>query len=282
MQTTIQYIENELKELYPAREINSFCRLIIESVYGLSYTEQMLRKHEELDGIKFPEVREIVNRLKAFEPVQYILGETGFYDLKLKVTPSVLIPRPETEELVAWILEENTTSHARILDVGTGSGCIALALQKGLPQAEVAGIDISARALQTARENAQRNKLDVKFFQQDILDWRSVEWEEFDVIVSNPPYVRESEKKLMDDNVLKYEPKDALYVSDNDPLIFYRTIAEFAKEKLKENGRMFFEINEYLALEMGDMLKHFGFKSVECRKDLSGRDRMMACTKISN
>ena len=279
MQTTIQYIENELMPLYPASEISSFIRLILEKVYRLSYTEQVILKHEQLAGNKFQEVERIVARLKQFEPIQYILGETEFYDLTLKVNPAVLIPRPETEELVAWILETERTPGARILDIGTGTGCIPLALKSGLPEAHVFGVDISESALETARGNAALNQLDVQFFQHDILDWKSAEWERFDVIVSNPPYVRESEKQLMEANVLKHEPTGALFVSDEDPLIFYRTIAEFAKAQLRNEGILFFEINEYLGKEMKALLEGFGFESIELRKDLQGRDRMIRCSK---
>ncbi|WP_167619461.1 peptide chain release factor N(5)-glutamine methyltransferase [Maribellus sediminis] len=279
MQTTIQYIENELMPLYPASEISSFIRLILEKVYGLSYTEQVILKHEKLDGNKFKDVAGIVARLKQFEPIQYILGETEFYDLALKVNPAVLIPRPETEELVAWMLETEWEPGARVLDIGTGSGCIALALKSGLPSAQVFGVDVSAPALETAGENAALNQLEVQFVQQNILDWKATEWEKFDLIVSNPPYVRESEKQLMEANVLKHEPTGALFVSDEDPLIFYRTIAEFAQANLNQNGSLFFEINEYLGKEMKALLEGFGFKSIELRKDLQGRDRMICGSK---
>jgi len=216
-------------------------------------------------------------RLKNFEPIQYILGETEFYGLKLAVNPFVLIPRPETEELVQWIIKSQLPENCKILDIGTGSGCIALALKNELKNAEVFGTDISENALVVARQNAIKNNLDVDFFQADILKWEKIDWKTFDVIVSNPPYIRESEKKLIHPNVINHEPASALFVADSNPLVFYRSIAIFAKKQLSGNGLLFFEINENLGSEMKKMLICFGFSEIEIRKDINRKNRMVCC-----
>lgn len=278
MHATIQYIKKELDRLYPKSEIDSFSRLIFEAVCGLNFTEQILQKNIKINSGNFRQIEDIVFRLKNFEPIQYILGETEFYDLKLKVNPSVLIPRPETEELVHWITETKHNNLHNILDIGTGSGCIALALKNRLKNTGVAGIDISENALQVARENAIQNKLEVEFFKADILNWENCKWKLFDVIVSNPPYIRESEKKKMNANVLNYEPENALFVSDKEPLVFYRKIAEFAKKYLEKNGWLYFEINEKLNEEMKKMLNNLEFVNIEIKKDLNRKDRMLRCT----
>lgn len=279
MQTTIQYLSEELAPYYPGSEIRGFVRLIMESVCGLSYTEMILQKDRVPDEDKKKQLGKIIERLKKYEPIQYILGETEFYDLKIKVNPSVLIPRPETEELVQWIIETDLPTNPKILDIGTGSGCIALALQATLKNAEVSGIDISEEALQTAHENARNNNLDVKFAKSDILNWSKGIWEELDVVVSNPPYVRESEKQLMQKNVLDFEPTGALFVSDDDPLLFYRAIAQFAQTQLRKDGYLFLEINEYLGAQMIDLMEDNGFRNIELRMDLMGKNRMLCCQK---
>lgn len=279
MEATIQYIEKELAGLYPKTEIKAFVRLILEHVFGLSYTEQILQRRQKADEPLRKTVVEMVERLKAFEPIQYILGETEFFGMKLKVNPVVLIPRPETEELISWILEQRTEGNPAVLDVGTGSGCIALALKKSFNGAEVWAVDFSQQALQIARENGRKNSLDVNFFQADILSWENYEWRNFSLIVSNPPYVRESEKGVMSDNVLKYEPETALFVPDSDPLLFYRRIAEFAQRHLEENGWLYFEINEAFGNETHRLLENAGFCNVETKHDLSGKARMIRCRK---
>ncbi len=279
MQTTIQYLSEELAPYYPGSEIRGFVRLIMESVCRLSYTEMILQKDRVPDEDKKRQLGEIVERLKKYEPIQYILGETEFYNLKIKVNPSVLIPRPETEELVQWMAETDLPANPKILDIGTGSGCIALALKAMLRKAEVSGIDISEEALQTARENAQNNNLAVKFTKADILDWSTGVWGELDVVVSNPPYVRESEKQMMQKNVLDFEPTGALFVSDDDPLVFYRAIAQFAQTQLRKDGYLFLEINEYLGAQMIDLMEDNAFRNIELRMDLMGKNRMLCCQK---
>jgi release factor glutamine methyltransferase len=277
MKSTIQYIENELTGLYPPAEIEGFKRIIFEAVFGWSLTDLVLKKHEIILPVDFEKIKSIVLRLKNNEPIQYIIGETEFYGLKLKVNSSVLIPRPETEELVEWVVKTELSENCKVLDIGTGSGCIAIAIKSHLKNADVSGIDISPEALEIARLNALENKLGINFFCADIFNLKEMEGEKYDVIVSNPPYVRESEKVLMHSNVLNYEPETALFVSDNDPLKFYRAIANFAKISLFKNGRLFFEINESQSTEMVELLSGVGFKNIEIREDINGKSRMVSC-----
>ncbi len=277
MKLTIQYIENELASLYPPTEIEGFKRIICEAVCGWGFTEQVLKKHEIISPTDLEKIKSIVLRLKNDEPIQYILGETEFYGLKLKVNPSVLIPRSETEELVEWVVQSKLPLNCSVLDIGTGSGCIAIAIKSQLKNAQVSGIDISSEALAIAQQNAVENGLEVNFYLADILNLSNLDREKYDVIVSNPPYIRESEKEQMHSNVLNYEPEIALFVPNNDPLKFYRAIAVFAKNNLCEKGRLFFEINESLGAEMFDLLTNYGFYQIEVRKDINGKNRMVCC-----
>ncbi len=279
MQKTIQYIKTELAAYYPDTEISGFVRLLSESVLDMSYTDMILKKDRIVSAEEIDTITEIVDRLKKYEPIQYILGETEFYGLTLEVNPAVLIPRPETEELVHLILKSQLPAQAKILDIGTGSGCIALSLKSSLPDSSVMAVDISESALETAKKNALKNELDVDFRLVDILNWKDYSWPKMDVIVSNPPYVRELEKEKMEKNVLAFEPEGALFVSDNDPLIFYKAIAEFAQKNLSNKGRLYFEINEYLGEEMKELVKSLGFREVEVHQDINGRNRMLACVK---
>lgn len=279
MKATIQYIQQELNGLYPQTEVKAFTRLILEHVCDLDYTAQIMMRESSVSPGCRAKISGMVSRLREFEPIQYILGETEFFGLKLHVNPSVLIPRPETEELVSWISETEFKRGFSALDVGTGSGCIALALKKHFPESLVSAVDYSAETLETARKNGELNNLDVDFFQADILNWEKLKWENFDLIVSNPPYVRNSEKAAMFPNVLKFEPEKALFVSDEDPLIFYRKIAGLAREKLNEKGWLFFEINENLGKETVKLLEKKGFHAIEIRNDLFGKNRMIRCRK---
>ncbi len=279
MQTTIQYIKKELANLYPHSEVQAFVQIIFEYVCALDYTGLILNREKEISTEQYLQVEKIVRRLKTFEPIQYIIGETDFLGMKLKVNPSVLIPRPETEELVQWISEISFSAIPGILDIGTGSGCIALALKKQIPNASVFALDVSEKALQTAMENALNNKLYVEYIHFDILNWRKREWPSFDVVVSNPPYVRELEKKQMDRNVLDFEPSSALFVDDGNPLIFYREIGMFAHRYLKPEGKLFFEINENLGDEMSKLMEDLAFKQIEIRKDINGKERMLKCER---
>src|SRR5690606_9122380 len=277
MKSTIQYIEKELAGLYPPAEIEGFKRIIFETVFGWSFTEQVLQKQETILPVDFERIKSVIFRLKNSEPIQYIFGETEFYGLKLKVNSSVLIPRPETEELVEWVVKTELYENCKVLDIGTGSGCIAIAIKSHLKNADVSGIDISVEALETARMNAIENGLEINFYSADIFNMKNFEGEKFDVIVSNPPYIRESEKVLMHSNVLNYEPEIALFVSDNDPLKYYHAIALFAKRSLHDNGKLFFEINENFKSEILELLSDIGFKDIEIRKDIKGKNRMVSC-----
>lgn len=279
MEATIQYIERELSELYPQTEMRGFIRLIFEHVCGMSYTEQMLRRKEEISSSSKKEIEKIVHRLKNHEPIQYILGETEFYGMRLEVAPGVLIPRPETEELVQWVVDSAKEDSQTILDIGTGSGCIALALKNELKNARVSAIDFSGKALEIARENARKNQLSVEFIQVDILNWQNYNWKVFDIIVSNPPYVRDQDKAAMFPNVLEFEPEAALFVSDENPLQFYRRIGAFAQSYLKTGGELFFEINENLGAETIDLLQYLNFRDIVLKKDINGKERMLRCRK---
>lgn len=279
MQKTIQHIRAELAPYYPQTEISGFIQLIMDSVLGLSYTQLILEKERVLKSKECECINSIVNRLKKYEPIQYILGTTLFYGLMLDVAPGVLIPRPETEELVSWISKTKLPERAKIIDIGTGSGCIALALKNELTDAELLGVDVSGEALALAANNAQKNNLEVTFKKADILQWNNIIWPQFDVVVSNPPYVLDSEKKQMQANVLEYEPQLALFVNDNDPLVFYRNIAQFAQQQLKKGGLLFFEINENMGDEMEKLVKQLEFSNVELRCDINGKTRMLKCEK---
>jgi release factor glutamine methyltransferase len=219
-------------------------------------------------------IEDIVNELKKQKPIQYITGKTSFYGLWFTVNEHVLIPRQETEELVRWIIDENAEKKINILDIGTGSGCIAVSLKKNLPESDVTAVDISEKALNTARINAENNQSAITFSQVNILDNIQID-KQFDLIVSNPPYVRACEKARMQDNVLNYEPAEALYVSDKQPLIFYNSIASFALKHLVDNGLVYLEVNENLADEVALIYENMGFSEVEIRKDINGKDRMM-------
>ena len=225
-----------------------------------------------------------VKDLLKNKPIQYIIGETEFCDLKFKVNENVLIPRPETSELVMNIVNRQKTKDKRqlsILDIGTGSGCIAISLAKNIPGSKVYALDISEKALEVAKTNAFNNNVDITFIHDDILSLNNKIETKFDIIVSNPPYVRELEKAEMRDNVLNWEPHNALFVSDNAPLIFYRNILEFAKTHLNENGEIWFEINEYLGKEMTDLCKEYGFSGIEIFKDFRGKERIVKVNKTT-
>ena len=280
-------IHEQLQALYPPEEIRGFVRLILTSVCGLSYNRQILCKDSEIPDNEKKQIFKIVERLKKMEPLQYILGETEFYSIPLKVNPSVLIPRPETAELVdmiiksAYVKPDANRSSFRILDVGTGSGCIAIALSKHIPDASVTAIDISDKALATAKKNALLNKSSIRLIKADILNTKKalpLLPEKFDLIVSNPPYVKEDEKASMCPNVLDYEPHAALFVPNETPLIFYEAIADFALQRLNPNGMIYFEINPLCATSITDLLHKKGFTQVEVIRDLSGKKRYISIT----
>jgi release factor glutamine methyltransferase len=277
------YFISSITHLYASEEVLSFFYLLAEKQLGLSRITVALEPEKEISEAAKLAFNKAISRLENFEPIQYIIGGAEFFGLPLIVDKNVLIPRPETEELVDWIAVENQNKEATILDIGTGSGCIAISLAKYLPKAKVYGLDVSTEALLVAEQNAALNKVDVTFVNADVLNKNA--WEptfedvKFDIIVSNPPYVRILEKKLMKSNVINHEPTIALFVKDEDPLLFYRKIAQLSKLYLKVEGALYFEINEYLSDEMKEMLSFEGFKDVEIRKDIFKKDRMIKCIK---
>ena len=271
-----QFIQ-ELTPIYDAGESESFFYLILEEKQKLKRIDLALQPDLFFSEEEIVVWNSILKELKKEIPIQYLLGKTSFYGLDFEVNENVLIPRPETEELVEWILESQKSKvesqNIRILDIGTGSGCIAITLAKNIPNAQVFAIDVSEKALATAQKNAASNKVSVTFTCQNILETEDL-LQQFDIVVSNPPYVRNLEKEEIKKNVLDNEPHLALFVADNDALIFYKKIAELAQKNLTANGLLFFEINQYLGSEMVDLLEKMNFKNVELRKDIYGNDRM--------
>jgi release factor glutamine methyltransferase len=267
--------EQELHATYTKQEIRSFVQLLLEFKIGFSKVDMLMKENDTLEENVQVFCKTALQKLKVHEPIQYIIGETQFYGLTFKVNKNVLVPRPETEELVHWIIEDNTQPNPLILDIGTGSGCIPVSLKKNIKEAQVFAWDISNEALQIATENALLNKVEVNFSQKDILTLSDYPEHKFDVIVSNPPYIRNLEKEMMQLNVLAHEPHLALFVDDSDPLIFYRTISAIALKLLKPNGMLYFEINEAFATETKDLMESLGYNNVEVRKDLFGKDRMV-------
>ncbi|CEA16760.1 Release factor glutamine methyltransferase [Fermentimonas caenicola] len=280
MQELTHYIRQELGSLYTHTELFALIRIILEEVTGIDNTGIISDKFNHLSSSELSKIKDIIGRLKKSEPIQYVLGKTEFYGLNFKVSPDVLIPRPETEELVEWILSEKAAGPVSILDIGTGSGCIAVTLAKKLPQAEVNAWDISEGALDIARENARINNVTVNFSNQDVLSINEdneiiSEGGKYDVIISNPPYVMDSEKKSMDDNVLNYEPHVALFVEDDNPLLFYDKISTIALDLLNDNGKLYFEINRDKGDDILHLLKSKGYDQIELRRDISGNFRMI-------
>jgi len=280
----------ELDAIYGKDEVASFFYLSIEFRLNVARIQLILDSEFTLTKDETDVFFTILEDLKQQKPIQYILGETEFYGLQFNVNENVLIPRPETEELVDWIIKDSkfksqNSEPIKILDIGTGSGCIAISLAKHLPEAQVFAVDISESALKIAKENADRNGVEVEFIKANILEsslWEDVALQQvdfFDIIVSNPPYVRELEKREIKPNVLDNEPHLALFVENDNPLIFYKAITDFAVDKLKSNGSLYFEINQYLGQETKQLLVDFEFNDIQLRKDLNGNDRMLKGTK---
>lgn len=276
MQTIFEYTRDQLKDLFTEGEIRSYYLLMTEKITGLSRTEIIISKNTFFSTEQHNLLDTFIAKLKNSEPIQYILGETEFYRLNLKVNPSVLIPRSETEELVAWIEKENLgKQELKILDIGTGSGCIAISLKNIFRDAEVTAFDVSKDALETAEKNATLNNLFISFNLVDI--FANYEFpDKWDIIVSNPPYVPLSEKAEILPNVLNYEPHLALFVPENDPLIFYKQIVDFALKHLKSNGKLYFEIHRDAGTDCVNLLNNSGFKNVMLQKDMFGNDRMIS------
>ena len=286
-----------LKNSQDEQEIESFFFILTEYLHNLKRVDVTLNPNFELSEAEVGKWNAILAQLQLEKPIQYITGEAWFYGLQFEVNENTLIPRPETEELVEWIIESwklevgswksENQKRINVLDIGTGTGCIPITLKTNLPQANVFAIDVSEMALEVARRNAELNKVEVNFIQANILEVEDVSKIQtsisqlptnFDIIVSNPPYVRNLEKQEIKKNVLDYEPHLALFVEDTDALLFYRKIAQLAIKNLSPNGLLFFEINQYLGKETVELLENLGFKNIELKKDMFGNDRMIRCS----
>jgi len=268
-------IKNELSQLYPEAEISSLSDIIIKTLLGTGRLHQLSYPDMVVSEEKRKKIEEIISELKRGRPIQYIFGETLFYSCVIRVNEHTLIPRLETEELVDLIIKENNGYQGDIIDIGTGTGCIAIALAKNIPGAHITAIDISAEALKTARLNAIYNAVQVSFLRADILVPDKIPCIPAGILVSNPPYVRDSEKNMMHMNVLDHEPYSALFVPDKDPLIFYRAILEASDKLISAGGKIYFEINESLGNEVAAITKKYGFRSTEVLKDLNGKERFV-------
>ena len=279
----------ELSDIYPKTEIDTFFFLLIEEKLGLQRIDIALQPEFEIKLDIFPHLETALERLKSNVPIQYIIGSTEFYGLPFIVNEHTLIPRPETEELVTWVLndvnlEKSSQTQTKnpkpltILEIGTGTGCIAIALAKNIPDATIFAIDISKDALKVAQQNAKQNQAQIEFIELDILKATNLP-RHFDIIVSNPPYIRELEKEEIQSNVLDHEPHLALFVNNNNPLVFYKKIANLAKNHLTNKGSLYFEINQYLGKETVEMLIQKDFLNTELKKDIFGNDRMTKSSK---
>ena len=271
---------DSLKNIHDEQEIESFFFILTEYFHNLKRVDVALNPNFELSEEEVEKWNTILTDLQQEKPIQYITGEAWFYGLRFEVNENTLIPRPETEELVEWILNSPNIHHPspiNILDIGTGTGCIPISLKANLSQANVSAIDVSEKALEVAKRNAASNKAEINFIQANILEVLDLN-QNFDIIVSNPPYVRNLEKQEIKKNVLDYEPHLALFVEDTDALLFYRKIAQLALKNLSPNGLLFFEINQYLGKETVELLQNLGFKNIELKKDIYGNDRMIKCS----
>ena len=277
MKSIANKIHKGLATVYTDGEIKALTRILATELLGVSQMAFYMKDDIALTAEQEASLDNAIERLKKHEPIQYILGYSDFCGLRFKVTPATLIPRPETSELVEWIANESNGTE-NILDIGTGSGCIAISLAHRLPETEVAAWDISADALTVATENSKANNCSVTFKQVDILAYEPND-EQFDIIVSNPPYIKEVEKEQIEANVLDWEPHTALFVPDNDPLLFYRTIAKKGKLMLRTGGKLYFEINRAYGNETCAMLASLGYTDIEIRKDFAENDRMIRAVK---
>ncbi len=279
MQATLEHIRTELAGIYNKTDMETVCRALCLELLEIPQTDYWLKSNLQPDSSREARLDAALARLKQDEPLQYVLGCTLFCGLTFKVGPGVLIPRPETAELVEWVAEYCTGRNGRLLDIGCGSGCISVTLASKLKGWNVTGWDISDTALETSSANAKTNGVNVWFEKHDILQ-ESGNGFKFSVIVSNPPYVTCSEKAEMERNVLEYEPGLALFVPDNDPLLFYKAIAAFGFDALEKGGRLFFEINPLFSVQMADMLAGMGYSDIAIKTDISGRQRMMSAVLI--
>jgi len=281
----IEKIWLQLNGKYPESEIDSFVHILFKHYLNMTSFEIHLLQESDMPNEIEQHILKAIDELAKYRPIQYILGKTEFYELQFELTPDVLIPRPETEELVDWIVceYENQISNTSlsIIDIGTGSGCIAVSLKANFPNSDVWAVDVSEPALSVAMRNAAKNNVEINFIQRDVLkdDLTCLGCESFDIIVSNPPYVTSSEKSQMQPNVLEYEPHNALFTPDDDPLIFFKRIAAFGIKNLKDSGMIFFEINEAYHKEVADILKQHGLSDISLRKDINGKWRMISARK---
>ena len=278
MKSIANRINKGLADIYSAGEVSALTRIIATELLGVSQMAFYMKDDVALTAEQETLLDDAIARLQKHEPIQYILGYSDFCGLRFNVTPATLIPRPETSELVEWIASE-ANGNESILDIGTGSGCIAISLAHKLPQSKVTAWDISPDALAVATENSKANGCAVEFEEIDILAYKPT-GELVDIIVSNPPYIKENEKAEMHSNVLDWEPHTALFVPDNDPLLFYRTIAEKGLVLLKPGGKLYFEINRAHGKETVEMLKSLGYTGIELRKDFADNDRMIRAVKL--
>jgi len=278
MKFITQLIKQSLRGYYSSTEIDSFIKIIVRDILGYTLLDLYLDKDIELTLEQEQKIKEIIGRLLRYEPIQYIAGKVEFYGRNFFVTSGVLVPRPETEELVDIIIKENKDSAPIILDIGTGSGCIAISLFEHLNSPETIGWDISEVALEVARKNSDCLRRGIRFEEVNVLDFECEE-EKYDLIVSNPPYVMETEKTYMEPNVLDWEPHGAIFVEDNDPLVFYRVISEKARKMLSENGKIYFEINPLFWWDIEEMMKKLGYRNIHVIKDLSGKERFIKADK---
>ena len=271
-------LRSELSGCYDSREIEGMTRIIFEDVLLWQPVDIVMRDGEQLPEFFDSRLASIITRLKQHEPLQYILGKARFHGHSFAVTPATLIPRPETEQLVDMIVDENPGSDLAVLDIGTGSGCIAISLARALKFAQVTATDVSPDALAVARHNATALKTRVRFIEQDILTC-SAPSQAWDIIVSNPPYITEQEKATMERNVLDYEPHSALFVPNDDPMLFYRPIAAYASRSLKNGGRLYLEINRAMAQQVSDILRQAGLSNIHIHNDFNGNNRFITATK---
>ena len=284
LQDLLLYLTQSLASIYSSEEAAGIARQLVEHELGWNSLQISLRKAEMISPESWQKFETYLQRLLRHEPLQYVTGVAYFYDLELEVNPAVLIPRPETEELVHLIIQENKNIvHPHILDIGTGSGCIAIALRKNIPQATVYGLDISAAALAVAQRNAAQYNQTIRWLEQDIFtDPLPLPAQSLDIVVSNPPYVLESEKALMRRNVLDFEPPLALFVPTTDALLYYQRIAQIAQQLLKPAGRLYLEINEQYAAALTPLLATYSFQNIRVRQDLFGKDRFITATRTAD
>lgn len=273
------YFADRLGELYPDTEITAIVSIIIRTIFNVSRLQAMSMADNQLSTRQSRELERICRELRSGKPLQYVIGETSFYNCTIRVDSSTLIPRPETEELVDLIIRDNKGKTPSVLDIATGSGCIAIALAVNLPGSEVTAFDLSPAAIAKAKENAALNKAQISFYIADIFDAALNTGSPVDIIVCNPPYVLESEKLVMAKNVLDFEPHTALFVPDDDPLRYYRAVLSFAINALKSDGRIWFEINERLGGVSAELMREYDYDDVQVIRDINGKDRILTGRK---